>query len=212
MRVHPRRGRTRSASEVARSRLRGLTHAPQSQPCFDSPVSGLRGLPHAPQSQPRFFTTTSLSGSSYSPAVTLFFLSLSGMIQMEGKPWYIFTSAPNERVLRVTQLAKLSFNHPFALQSSSPYDWSTRSELYPEAETAKEQPGCTHTEIAHTRQRRQNTTASPRLRRGAGRCCCSAAAAAAAAVLLLSCCCFTTRDASRSTNRHNRLLFLVLCF
>ena len=25
---------------------------------------------------------------------------------------YIFTSAPNERVLRVTQLAKLSFNHP----------------------------------------------------------------------------------------------------
>ena len=38
---------------------------------------------------------------------------------------------------------------------SSPYDWSTRSELYPEAETA--QPGqrvttrCTHTERAHTR-------------------------------------------------------------
>ena len=45
---------SRSASEVARSRL--------------------RGLPHAPQSQPRFFTTTSLSGSSYNPAVTLFFL------------------------------------------------------------------------------------------------------------------------------------------
>ena len=37
---------SRSASEVARSRL--------------------RGLPHAPQSQPFFFTTTSLSGSSYS--------------------------------------------------------------------------------------------------------------------------------------------------
>ena len=34
-----------SASEVARSRLRGLPHAPQSQPCF--------------------FTTTSLLGSSY---------------------------------------------------------------------------------------------------------------------------------------------------
>ena len=63
VRVRPRRGRTRSASEVARSRLRGLPHAPQSQPCFDSPVSRLPGLPHAPQSQPRFFTTTSLSGS-----------------------------------------------------------------------------------------------------------------------------------------------------
>ena len=49
---------SRSASEVARSRLCGLPHAPQSQPCF--------------------FTTTSLSGSSYSPAVPLFFLSLSG--------------------------------------------------------------------------------------------------------------------------------------
>ena len=44
---------SRSASEVARSRLRRLPHAPQSQPCF--------------------FTTTSLLGSSYSPAVTLFF-------------------------------------------------------------------------------------------------------------------------------------------
>ena len=43
---------SRSASEVARSRLRGLPHAPQSQPCF--------------------FTTTSLSGPAYSPAVTLF--------------------------------------------------------------------------------------------------------------------------------------------
>ena len=47
---------SRSASEVARSRLRGLPHAPQSQPCF--------------------FTTTSLLGSSYSPAVTLFFFLL----------------------------------------------------------------------------------------------------------------------------------------
>ena len=47
---------SRSASEVARSRLRGLPHAPQSQPCF--------------------FTRTSLLGSSYGPAVTLFFLSL----------------------------------------------------------------------------------------------------------------------------------------
>ena len=47
---------SRSASEEARSRLRGLPHAPQLQSCF--------------------FTTTSLLGSSYSPAVTLFFLSL----------------------------------------------------------------------------------------------------------------------------------------
>ena len=48
---------SRSASEVARSRLRGLPHAPQSQPCF--------------------FTTTSLLGSSYSPAVTLFLFLVS---------------------------------------------------------------------------------------------------------------------------------------
>ena len=47
---------SRRASEVARSRLRGLPHAPRSQPCF--------------------FTTTSLLGSSYSPAVTLFFFCL----------------------------------------------------------------------------------------------------------------------------------------
>ena len=76
VRVRCRRGRTRSASEVARSRLRGLPHVLQSQPYFDSPVSRLRGLPHAPQSQPRFFTTTSVSGSSYSLAVTLFFFGL----------------------------------------------------------------------------------------------------------------------------------------
>ena len=42
---------SRSASEVARSRLRGLPHA------------NLSGLPHATQSNPRFVTTTSLSGS-----------------------------------------------------------------------------------------------------------------------------------------------------
>ena len=51
VRVRPRRGCTRRASEVARLRLRSLPHA------------NLRGLPHATQSQPRFFTTTSLSGS-----------------------------------------------------------------------------------------------------------------------------------------------------
>ena len=44
---------SRCASEVARSRLRGLPHAPQSQSCL--------------------FTTTSLLGPPYSPAVTLFF-------------------------------------------------------------------------------------------------------------------------------------------
>ena len=50
---------SRSASEVARSRLRGLPHASQAQPCF--------------------FATTCLLGSSYSPTVTLFlFWSLSG--------------------------------------------------------------------------------------------------------------------------------------
>ena len=47
---------SRSARELARSRLRSLPHAPQSQPCF--------------------FTTTSPLGSSYSPAVTLFFFGL----------------------------------------------------------------------------------------------------------------------------------------
>ena len=51
VRVRPRRGCTRSVSEVARSRLRGLPHA------------NLRGLPHATQSHPRFFTTASLSRS-----------------------------------------------------------------------------------------------------------------------------------------------------
>ena len=50
---------------------------PHSQPGFDSPISRLRGLPHAPQSQPCFFTTTSLLESSYSPAVTLFFFLVS---------------------------------------------------------------------------------------------------------------------------------------
>ena len=44
---------SRNASEVPRSRLRSLPHAPQSQPCF--------------------FTTTSLLRSSDSPVVTLFF-------------------------------------------------------------------------------------------------------------------------------------------
>ena len=86
-------------------------------------------------------------------------------------------------------------------RSSSPYDWSTRSELHPEAKTPQPgQQGTTRMHIhrnsthTHTRHWRRNTTASPRLRREAGRCCCrvaatAAAAAAAAAVLLLCCCC-----------------------
>ena len=98
-------------------------------------------------------------------------------------------------------------------RSSSPYDWSTRSELYPEAETAKGQPGCTHTEIAHTLGNGDKTQQPARDYEGE-----LAAAAAAPPLLLLQllllcccCCCAATRDASRSTNRHNRL-FLVLCF
>ena len=72
-------------------------------------------------------------------------------------------------------------------------------QLYAEAKTVPPgQRGTTrmHTKTGHTdaRQRRHNTTASPRLLRGAGRCCCrpaataAAAAVAAAAVLMLLCC------------------------
>ena len=42
-------------------------------------------------------------------------------------------------------------------------------------------------------------------------CCCCCCCCCAATVQLLCCCCFTTRDASRSTSRLNRL-FLALCF
>ena len=79
MRVRPRRGCTRSASEVARSRLRGLPHAPQSQPCF--------------------FTTASLSGSSYSPAVTLFsycLFLLTTLVERIARKWGIVVSADYE--------------------------------------------------------------------------------------------------------------------
>ena len=65
--------------------------------------------------------------------------------------------------------------------------------------TRDNQDAHTQKEHTHARQRRNKTTASPRLRREAGRCCCraaatagvaaAAAAAAAAAVLLLLCCC-----------------------
>ena len=48
----------------------------------------------------------------------LFFLSLSGMIQMEHS-----TSVPNERVLRVTQLAKLSFNHPSVVVTADVFQY-----------------------------------------------------------------------------------------
>ena len=69
-------------------------------------------------------------------------------------------------------------------RSSSPQVSSTCSELYPEANTAQPgQRGTTrmHTRKTHARQRRHNTTASPRLQRGAGRRRCRAAAADAAA-------------------------------
>ena len=78
-------------------------------------------------------------------------------------------------------------------RSSSAYNWSTRSELYPETDTA--QPGQPGTTRMHTHRKSTHTlgngdtTAS---QRGAGRCCCraagiaaAAAAAAATTVLLL---------------------------
>ena len=64
VRVRPSPRSSLSANEVARSRLRGLPHAPQSQPCF--------------------FTTASLLGSSYSPAVTLFFFWLFLVLDRHG--------------------------------------------------------------------------------------------------------------------------------
>ena len=93
---------------------------------------------------------------------------------------------------------------------SSPYDWSTRSELYPEAETAQPgqrgQPGCTDTERAHTRSATETQHNSQpetpkgrwplllprsrhRRRRRRCRCCCCCCFCCAAAVLLLCCCC-----------------------
>ena len=72
----------------------------------------------------------------------------------------------------------------------------------------KGQPGCTHTEIAHTLGNGDKTQQPARDSEG------ELAAAAAAPpppppvlvlVVLLCCCCFTTRDASRSATRHNRL-------
>jgi len=92
--------------------------------------------------------------------------------------------------------------------------------------TRDNQDAQTQKEHTHARQRRHNTTASPRLswplllprrrhRRRRRCCCCCCCCCCAAAVLLLCCCfcccCFSTRDASRSTTRLNRL-FLVLCF
>ena len=88
----------------------------------------------------------------------------------------------------------------------------------------------THTEGAHTRSATETQHNSqpetpkgswplllPRRRHRRRRrcCCCCCCCCCAAAVLLLCCCfcccCFSTRDASRSTTRLNRL-FLVLCF
>ena len=97
----------------------------------------------------------------------------------------------------------------FHSRSSSPYDWSTRSELYPEAETA--QPGQRATTRMHTHRKSTHTLGNGDTTQQPARDSDGKLAAAAAALLLLCCCCFTTRDASRSTTRHNRL-FLVLCF
>ena len=108
-------------------------------------------------------------------------------------------------------------------RSSSPYDWSTCSELYPEAETTQPgQRGTTrvHTHRAHAWQRRHDTTASLRLRRGAGRRSCRApaaaaavaAAAAAAAVLLLLCCSCTAAAASRSAMHRGAQRATTDCF
>ena len=51
------------------------------------------------------------------------FMSLSGMVQMEGIYIYIFTSAPYDRVLRVTQLAKLSFDHPSVVVTADVFQY-----------------------------------------------------------------------------------------
>ena len=106
-------------------------------------------------------------------------------------------------------------------RSSSPY-WSTRSELFPEAETA--QPGQRETTRMHTHRKSTYTLGNGDTTQQPARDSEGELAAAAAApppppppllllllLLLLCCCCFTTRDASRSTTRHNRL-FLVLFF
>ena len=107
---------------------------------------------------------------------------------------------------------------------SSPYDWSTRSELYPEAETAQlGQRGTTrthgHRKSTHTLGN-GDTTQQP-ARDSEGELAAAAAAPSlppppppppplllllpccccAAAVLLLCCCRFLTRDAWRSRTR-----------
>ena len=79
---------SRSASEVSRSCLRGLPHAPQ----------------YAPQSQPCFVTTISLLGSSYSPAVTLiFFVSFSFSTVM--------TTASQRASIVATRVARVVLLH-----------------------------------------------------------------------------------------------------
>ena len=62
-----------------------------------------------------------------------------------------------------------------------------------------------HIQRAHARQRRHNTTASPRLQRGAGR------RRRRRRRRRRPCCCFTIHDASRSTTWHNNIMFFVLC-
>ena len=61
-----------------------------------------------------------------------------------------------------------------------------------------------HTEIAHTHSATETKhNSQPETTKGSW--------PLLLLLLLLCCCCFTTRDASRSTTRHN-ILFLVFCF
>ena len=76
VRVRPRRGR-RAALARWQGRVSPVSHTRANHSPVHSPVSRLRGLPHETQSKPCFFTTTSLSESSYSPAVMLSFWFVS---------------------------------------------------------------------------------------------------------------------------------------
>ena len=99
MRVRPRRGR-----RAALARWQGLV----------SPRSPTR----APITAPFLYNDQSVGVLVQSRGRALFFLSLSGMIQMEHS-----TSAPNDRVLRVTQLAKLSFNYPSVVVTADVFQY-----------------------------------------------------------------------------------------
>ena len=99
VRVHPRRGR-RAALAMWQGRV--------------SPRSPTRAPITAP-----FLTNDQSVGVLVQPrGHALRFRSLSGMIQLERS-----TSAPNERVLRVTQLVKLSFNYPSVVVTADVFQY-----------------------------------------------------------------------------------------